>query len=233
MSLNYNVIVFRDVFSEIVDSLRDSGEITSVVVENGVSTVTAANSLFKGDVVTIDSGTYKVISADGEEFTVKGDVTGAESYKSLSPYFIDEPIKKLGQTLAEKDKSSENFKFQKYPFIALIYDIDEDHSLPEMYARCKFRFIIGMYTDPNLNSEQRTEMVFKTRLHPIYTAFMDAIAESDYFVVFDSIPHNKNDRYYWGLSDSAAMKTLNDYIDAIELTNLQLDVIEKQCLPEN
>jgi hypothetical protein len=227
-----DVIVYRDVFSEIIGNIRETGDASNSAISGGNTTITDENTFIDGDIVDIDGTDYKVVSATSSAFIVPGELSDLTTWTALSPYFIDEPIKKLAETLMRKDGKTENFKYQKYPFIALIYDINENRNVQQDYAIATFRFIIGMYTDKNYNSEERIENVFKTRLYPIYQDFLNEIITSGYFDIENNIiPHVKTDRLYWGLTPSTAAKQLGDFVDAIEITNMTLKVLEKQCLP--
>lgn len=112
----------------------------------------------------------------------------------------------------------------KYPLIALFQDFPEEMGdAGGYYGRVTIpKIIIATITDNTYKSEQRYNATFKPVLYPIYYAFMDKIAKHRGFIVADvaSIRHTKIDRLYYGTQ--YAGQGLNDYVDAIEISNLQL-----------
>ena len=61
-----------NIFEDIVASMRATGTITNLSVASGITTVTSVNSLSAGDVVTMDSTDYILLTATTTNFTVTG-----------------------------------------------------------------------------------------------------------------------------------------------------------------
>lgn len=123
-------------------------------------------------------------------------------------------------------------KNKKYPLICLFRDIKE--ILGEgMYGLTSFskpRIAFVTITKPEFRADQRKEKNFDPILIPIFEEFINQIRTSEFFgsPTMEQLQVVKWDRYYWGvnLADSTVM---NDYIDAIDLESISLNLINNIC----
>ena len=116
----------------------------------------------------------------------------------------------------------------KFPLLALFQDYEEKRGTKMGMYDVSLHLIIATLTDPNYMAADRMTSTFIPVLYPIYDGLMDAIARSGYFrqTTKDLISHSKTDRMYWGKSGLYGNEgnVFNDYIDAIEIQNLQLTI---------
>lgn len=125
-------------------------------------------------------------------------------------------------------------KTERYPAVWLFRDFPEDmNPVPGIYSDATVRIFIATRTDPTYNSEQRKVKSFKPILYPIYLELMNQIELSGKFVIqgHDRQQLRKTDHYFWG-RESLFGKDGNfftDWIDCIELENLNLKTYLKRC----
>lgn len=151
----------------------------------------------------------------------------------------DEPFYMYGHPLeiinilAKKD-TNDVHKFNKYPLIALFQDFTEtmgaNQAIPS--AVQDLNIVIAMNTLPDYTAENRYDNTFRTVLYPLYDLLIKHIVKSKWFLNVDPglVPHNKTDRLYWGRTGLYGNEgnIFNDYIDAIEIESLSLELRLKQ-----
>ena len=141
--------------------------------------------------------------------------------------------RELLETLAQMDQSSEEREL-KYPLVYLVQDFSEERGRSVgIYADTSLNIIIAHHTVNTDKITDRETKVFYPVLYPIYYELMEQLTKHK--GIFDSyldmIRHRKTDRAYWGrnaIGGTDATK-LKDYVDAIELENLQLKINFKIC----
>lgn len=139
----------------------------------------------------------------------------------------------LIQTLSQLDQSPQ-YKILKYPLVWLVQDFKEMRGRAAgFYASTRLNIIIAHQSLDTYKVTDRDEKVFKPVLYPIYYALMEGLATSDMINEgsSDLIEHDKTDRAYWGrqaISGTSANR-LNDYVDAIELNNLDVTILYNNC----
>lgn len=120
----------------------------------------------------------------------------------------------------------------KYPLIALFQDFEEKKGnyFIELPA---IQIIIATLTDKNYLAAERYDKTFIPVLYPIYNEFIRQIAISTYFKEssVNKIAHTKIDRLFWGKNGlyGNTGNVFNDFIDAIEIKNLNLNVKLNTC----
>lgn len=138
----------------------------------------------------------------------------------------------LIQTLSQYDKT-DNYRRIKYPLVFLAMDFPEKRGKPDWYATAVLNIIIAHQTDSMDKIGDRMRKVFKPVLYPIYYALLDGLAAHDLINenTADILSHTKFDRGYMGtIKDSGNIANrLNDYVDAIEIVNLNLTILNNNC----
>ncbi len=135
-------------------------------------------------------------------------------------------LKEIIATMKEWE-GSPNYRYQKYPLIALMLDFPEQMGVKGgNLGDVTLQIVIAYATDPNYKAAERYERNFKPILLPIYYELLEQINANGAFTVQSAktIQHTKYDRPYWGvggLSDTHG-NVFNDYIDAIEIANMKL-----------
>lgn len=142
--------------------------------------------------------------------------------------------RELIDTLSQMDPDG-TLRFRKYPLIYLVQDFRERRGQQAgVYAETSLNIIIAHQTDPTYKITDRMAQVFKPVLYPIYYSLIKQLATIPQTLQGnqDVIPHDKWDRSFWGtqaVGGTSDLK-LNDYVDAIEIQNLDLKINYQPCL---
>jgi len=137
----------------------------------------------------------------------------------------------LTETLNQWDKTGQGNL--KYPLVWLVTDFTEARgATQDLYATVNLNIVIAHFSNNTDKAFERKTKVFEPVLYPIYYELMFQLSKHRLILVQDEnqIPHNKTDRYYWGRVQVG--NTLNDYVDAIDIENLNLKILFKNCNPE-
>lgn len=133
----------------------------------------------------------------------------------------------LIETLAQADGSPEENK-TKYPLVHLVQDLfikrGEDVGV---FGSGDFNLVIIHQTDLNYKIEDRDVKVFKPVLWPIYFELLRQLHKSKWIfgsdVATGEFKHTLIKRAFWGTRQlEGAKNKLNDYVDALEIRNLNL-----------
>lgn len=141
--------------------------------------------------------------------------------------------KELIGTLAQLDKSAQ-LKFTKYPLVYLYMDFGEDRNkMLGSYATVNLNIILLHQTQDVYKMQERMEYVFKPVLYPIYYALLNAITLHPYVNEGNpqELKHKMFIRGYWGQERIGGTdgNNLNDYVDAMDITNLQFTILNNNC----
>jgi len=174
--------------------------------------------------------------------TIVTDVRNDATKPGVGVMPVDAPYYEYGHPLdvinklKQKDTHS-SLKFKKYPLIALFQDFTENMGYNQTMRSSAegLNIVICTNTRAELNAEERYNLNFRTILYPLYDLLIKHLVLSHEFLNTDPglIPHQKIDRLYWGRSGLYGNEgnIFNDYIDAIEIQNLQLDLaLRKNCI---
>lgn len=150
--------------------------------------------------------------------------------------FIHGSAEEVRETLKQYDKSA-TLRYKKYPLVILVTPfITQRGNVGGYYDKVVCNIGIAHHTKKDYKSIERYEKVINGVLIPLYECLLDVIADSGYYAVTTAsgIQHTANIR------DDIGRKTfLNlegvafDYIDAIELTNVELFRQHKNCFIKN
>jgi len=121
----------------------------------------------------------------------------------------------------------------KYPLVYLYMPFEENKgSTVGLDQSSPIRIIIGMWSDPEQKAKERYENNFKRILYPVYLELLNQIFLDKRFATMspDLIPHKKTDWPYWG-GDSPPEQAnpFNDWVDVIEIKDLNLLTYLKKC----
>lgn len=173
--------------------------------------------------------TNDIYIVDLFETIVANTATGLNTdvfYQYGNPLEIVENLQRISNATGFQDK--------KYPLIALFQDFDEGKGKRlDVCSEVNLHIIIATLTDQTLLAKDRYIASFKPILYPVYDEFLIQIKKSGFFIVSDErlIPHTKTDRLYWGRNGLFGQNNnlFNDYIDCIEITNLNLKIKSFNC----
>ena len=145
-------------------------------------------------------------------------------------------IYELLQTLAQMDQDPSGAAGRiKYPCVYLLMDIREQRGRqPGIYSEVNLDIVIMHQTDPTYKAADRYEHVFEPVLEPIYYSLIKQLCTIPQTEQGnqDMLTHDKWDRLFWGTSSIGGNTGLavNDYVDAIELQNLDLKLNYQPCV---
>lgn len=151
------------------------------------------------------------------------DITTAMTVST--PVFLYGHLIDITAQLARKTKNGK----QKFPLIILPFDITESfQSEGSAYADVSFGLVFCVLTDKNYTPESRYDNSYDV-LYPIVEEFKKQMVLSKKFAWLrdpSKIKHDKIDRYNWGRETAYgnAGTILNDYVDAIELRNIEVKI---------
>ncbi len=156
---------------------------------------------------------------------------GANSDIVAINYLFGHPLELIA-TLQEKQKSPTS-KMNIYPLVMLFTDIPEHWGNPGgYYADVTLQMVIAYSSKPDLKAADRLTKNFLPILLPIYQELMKQIVASGYFVTQNQkgLKHIKLDRYYWGKTGlyGNTANQFNDFLDAIEIKDLQLKLTNQK-----
>lgn len=156
------------------------------------------------------------------------EANGGNTIESL--HYMYGHLLEIQQTLIEFNQNCDWFK--KYPLAWLVEDITQTRGREGEYDTIPVRLILIMATEKEYKSYQRDAKVFKPVLRPMYEAILQAIVDSPYFdnSDIDSLRHTYTERKFWGRETFGGNEgnNLTDYVDAIDIQNLEL-IINTNC----
>ena len=224
------------IIGNVVDSMRDEGIYTGFTQVDNTYTIIVSNELSENEWVNISDGAsifgdFKAINVTTSSFDIVSNDTPPSpgSYKSLEPFYLYGHRREIANRLLMKDKDSV-YKYQKYPLFALRLPISETVTFDSIHET-SLNIAILSYTDKNYNSEQRYQNVITPVLMPLYTEFLDKIRGNSEIMEVGIAEHDKTDRLFYGIEALEGNESyiFNDPLDGIELTNLSLKIIDKNC----
>lgn len=146
--------------------------------------------------------------------------------------FFHGPIEELEQELLSIGAAEGIPEFEgakKYPCIYLLQDFPENMGQDGgYYSQINLPLVVIMtLTDNNFKSSERYTQTFKPILYPLYELLKKYMAKNGNIVGNDPdmFPHTKYDRLYYGRRRFG--KAVGDYVDAIELNNLSLTMLQR------
>lgn len=154
----------------------------------------------------------------------------AQDSNILQISYLHGNIKEIAAKLVAK-RNAPKLKAKMFPLVLLIEDITIDRRLgSNMYGTANVNVIICNHTKAGLTSEQREDANFVKILRPMYHSLLYQIGQHRAFTLYSdrNIPHTMTERKLWG-NDAKTEHALGDYIDAIDLMNMELPLNWNYC----
>lgn len=167
-----------------------------------------------------------IVEEIGAVITKVNTALTAESFGKTVYYMYGHP-KEITNRLQELSNSTTQ-KDKKFPLVILFTDITITHDTPGFYGSALLRMLVCNITEPTYISEKRTEVNFKPVLHPIKEELLNQLERHQQFTFQDELTYRETDMYYYG-SQINDKNIFNDYIDAIELSNIKINIKNKIC----
>jgi len=172
-----------------------------------------------GEVIYIPDEIKKVVTATSSRY--------AEAVPSSPVYY------KFGHwiEIVQHLQQQTNAAIKKYPLIALSTDITIERGRIGVYGLARINVAIMVLSDMNYTSEQRLEKSFKAVLQPLKEIFLEELVNSKQFTSEGQLVFKETERYFLGkqgLYGNVANEA-NEYLDAIELSDLEIIVNNPIC----
>lgn len=150
----------------------------------------------------------------------------AANFGKTVQYMYGHPLEIVGRL--QELSNSVTLQTQKFPLVILFTDVTIDRSLIGFYGSVRLRMLVANITQPEYISEERTDKNFKPILHPIKEELIKQISIHGRFTFGDELKFKETDMYFYG-SQINNKNIFNDYIDAIELKDIQVNIKNKIC----
>ena len=138
------------------------------------------------------------------------------------------------ETLSQKSQGNV-YKFKKYPLVCLFTDIP--HSVGNNTndtAELRLNMAIIYGTKATFKAKDRLEKNFKPIIMPIYHEFLRQISlDGKVFLnasAIVNIRHTTQRKYYWGTQPIGGENAFNDFVDGLEIDNLELKHYLTRCI---
>jgi len=221
---------------QVVVNMRGKGSYVGASNVGTTWTIVSKNSLKSGEWVDIGSASYQIVTATPTQFTFETEdaVPANGSWTAKAPFFDFGDRIEINSRLV--NMKSEPYRYWKYPLIMLRLPYG-DRQLNSGLHQFNLNVLIVMYTDKSYNSRQRYNNVIVPVLEPLFESFLKHVRLSGLFSVSGAIEHTRVDRLFWGSSDRPQDRmqgniasVFSDPLDAIELIDLKLNVINNKCI---
>lgn len=225
----------KDAISAVVSSMKPTIPVGSFIVSGGGTTITGTD---------IDLGiTSKLFVGERVKLTYSGSaIYGSITSISGGTVVITPPVTKLIPPSAieivlvfdhghptecvnrvKEYTHHDTLKFESFPRILLFHDFEEKVTYETAVS---LNVVILTDTSPTYTTPQRYTYSFDPILTPLYDLFLRQLADSANIVSTEAnyFKHTKIDRLYWGKNGlyGNTANVFDDFIDAIELVNLEL-----------
>lgn len=141
------------------------------------------------------------------------------------------PYKEVFDNIVQMTKSNVT-SVKKYPLVWLVMPTFERMSSLDMYTVSPIRMIIARWGNKTDKTPTRYEKNFKPFLYPIYLELLNQFYLDKRIMSRQptDFSHTKIDWPYWGGDQPTTDENLlSDYVDAIEIKNLELKINLKNC----
>ncbi len=155
-------------------------------------------------------------------------VTATATKLGLPVYYFFGHLREITLRLQELTNSTTQ-KGKMFPAVILFTDIPVRVGQPMgFYGQANLNLIIANWTEQKYTSTERLEKVFKPILYPIKKEFLNQFYKHINFTFPGELQYTEIDRYYYG-STIENKNVFNDYVDCIEIQNLQVTINNKTC----
>lgn len=126
-----------------------------------------------------------------------------------------------------------NLVNQRYPLIWLDTNFEIRRNNDGFFGTASgLRVFIMFHAEPKLLSSERYTQTFGPILYPIYETLLQGISNTPAFnAPYEyGIPHTKKDLERASVNETKESNLVNDYVDAIQITNFDLKVDFGKCI---
>ena len=225
----------KDAISAVVTSMKPTISCLSAVLTGGGATVTISSldssvtsRLYTGERVKL---TFAGVTVYASITTIADTsiIITLPSNKKVAPTACEvvlvfdhgHPLEIVNRV--KEYQESDTLKFEAFPRICLFHDFEEKKTF-QNNVTCTL--VIVTDTSKDYTAAERYTYTFDPILTPLYNLFLATLLEADNIETTEGnwFKHTKIDRLYWGKNGlyGNSANIFNDYIDAIEINNLEL-----------
>lgn len=166
---------------------------------------------------------------------MRATVVDPKAKQAGEPYYMFGSRREIDNRVIEKNEDKV-FKYQKYPLIALVVSPPPPVLVTGDVSQFLLNILILASTNKGYNAQERMENVFKPVLYPLYEDFLLKLKRSGLFMWEGNQyrpSHTQFDRYQYGTqsSEGTTQNIFTDPLDAIEMVNLKLRVVDRGDCP--
>lgn len=216
------------VIGDAVESIRATGNITSVIPNGSNWTYSCANSLRVGEYITLHTPSsiitdLQVLRADSIGFDLSVN-HNATKYFANAPYFMHEKQAKAGSVLTEKT-GQDTYMYQKYPLVLLVHPYVQEHDSVDYAYSVDCSIILITSTESSDWSDDRYDKNIMPILRPIQERLIEAICNSPY----SKVQQANMLEYSWSDLLFIDGNPFPDKMDGVVLSIKGLQIIDTFC----
>lgn len=178
---------------------------------------------------SISSALREVVSEVSASIALRTDLDWGTLPKKV--YFMQGNVKEVANVLQSMANARET-KDKRYPLVVLFRDIREDITANNNGLSTSFKARIGIFTltNPTYRADEREEKNFNTILIPIFETLVYKLCKSPNFgqPSVSDLQIKKWDCYFFGTEqgrqEAKGKNPFNDYIDAIDIDSISLNL---------
>lgn len=163
---------------------------------------------------------------------IKSKVETASLELNRPIFFMHGHILEIVQELKKLSEDKQS-KAMRFPLVALLRDFPETKGQEiGIYSEARLNLIIATRTEPTYNSEKRKANSFIPVLYPIWEALEKQINWGQEFNTSGiGLDYTQIDHYFWGREGiyGSDANIFNDWIDCIEIRDLNLKIKQPNC----
>jgi hypothetical protein len=235
----------KDIISAVVDSMRPVFPGVTVVANSaspyGITGIERTDFFYIGQkvkfigtspvitsictIISIDNATEIHVSTP-DKLTASYKANNSGTLTAILVFDHGHPME-IVNTIQQYTQH-DTLKFEVFPRICLFHDFEEKITFEKVVS---LNLVIVTDTAPEYSAPQRYTYSFDPILTPLYDLFIRQLAYSPNIQTTEGnnyFKHSKWDRLYWGKDGlyGNTANIFNDFIDAIEINNLEFKIIE-------
>ena len=131
-------------------------------------------------------------------------------------------------------EATKNSNYADYfPMVMMVTEgFDYDMELDDGKQEYPLQIVIVDLTKQNYTTQQSLDNVFIPVLNPIYVELINKL-KVYYSNEFSRLPHNKKDHFFYSAEEAKDQNKLAEYLDAVEITDLDFIIDLNSCVLNN
>lgn len=227
-----------DIIADVISAMKPTIAAGGAAISGGGATVTVGNlektvtsKLFVGQRIKL---TFSGVVDYGDIASITDDeiIITLDNHRAVPPTAIEVVLNyHHGHLLEIKNyfraaTQKSTLKKELFPAIVLVQDIQE--TIKDQEREAVLRIIILTDSKQQYTAAERYTYTFEPILYPLEELFFTEMGKRNDVSEFD-LDYTRYDRLFWGRTGSeenTATNIFNDFIDAVEITDLKIKIIE-------